>query len=720
MSEIELILPLSNPVLIFGLILLIILFAPVILNKIKIPPLIGLIIAGAFFGPHGFNILPHDASIELFGKVGLLYIMFLAGLEMDVNDFKKNAGQSFAFGMYTFAVPMILGTAVGFYLLKFSLISSILLASMFASHTLLTYPIISKLGIAKNRAVNVAVGGTLITDTLALLILAVIAGMTKGKIDNEFWIRLSISVVLFAAFVIFTYQPLTRWFFKKHNDSILQFIFVLSLVFIAAYLAEVAGVEGIIGAFLAGIVLNRLVPRTSALMNRLEFVGNALFIPFFLIGVGMLVDVHIFFKGWETIIVATAMVLTALVSKFIAAWFTQKTFRFNVDERRMIFGLSNSQAAATLVAVLVGYNIILTPEQIVGLHLEGFLYPGRLLSESVLNGAILMIFVTCTVSSFVTQRGAQNIALAETVDADEDGSNDEKILIAVNNVETTEELVNLCVTVKSKKNRRNLYALNIINSETQGISDEKSAKKILDKAASIASGTDNYLHELIRYDSDIAGGITGVLKEQKITDLILGLHQSKGISDTFLGTLTEGILAKNNVTTLIYKPTQPLSTIKRHIVVIPDKAEKECGFPFWALRVWNLARNTGAKMIFYGTEQIISYLRDLNKRHTINAEFNLFDDWNDFLVLARDVKLDDNMMIVMSKKGYASYHNNMTYIPSYLNKYFKSNSFVIIYPMQEIEIEQVDLKNPSYNLLRHRLSKLDDIGKSLSKVFKKK
>jgi Kef-type K+ transport system membrane component KefB len=396
-------LPLTNPVLKFLLILIIILAAPILLNRIKIPHLLGLIIAGAIVGPFGLNLIERDSGIILSGTAGLLYIMFLAGLEIDIADFKKNTSKSIIFGMYTFLIPMILGTLAGIYLLQFSIISSVLLASMFASHTLIAYPLISKLGVVKNRAVTLTVGGTMITDTLALLVLAVIVGMTNGEVNSEFWVRLSISIFVFGLIVMFLFPIIARWFFKRFDDNVAQYIFVLAMVFLGATLAELAGIEGIIGAFLTGLALNRLIPHTSPLMNRVEFVGNAIFIPFFLIGVGMLIDYRAFFKDLETIKVAIIMIVIATSAKFLAAWATQKTYKLSLDERRLIFGLSNAQAAATLAAVLVGYNIILSYSP------TG--EPIRLLNDAVLNGTILMILVTCTIASFVAQKGAKKYCL---------------------------------------------------------------------------------------------------------------------------------------------------------------------------------------------------------------------------------------------------------------------------------------------------------------------
>ena len=703
-------LPLQNEVLIFLLLLAIILFAPILLNKLKIPHLIGLIIAGAAFGPHGLNLLLRDSSITLFGMVGLLYIMFLAGLEIDIADFRKNSSKSFVFGMYTFLIPMVVGTLVGLYLLHYSIITSVLLASMFASHTLIAYPIVSKMGVIKNRAVNITVGGTLITDTLALLILAVIAGMTKGEVNQLFWIKLTISVLLFGMVVMFLFPIIGRWFFKRFDDSVSQYIFVMGMVFLGSFLAQAAGIEAIVGAFLSGLSLNRLIPRTSPLMNRVEFVGNALFIPFFLIGVGMLIDFRVFFKDPATIKVAVIMTVTATAVKFAAAWLTQKTYRFSADERRLIFGLSNAQAAATLAAVLVGYNIIL------GENADGS--PIRLLNDNVLNGTIIMILVTCTIASFITQRGAQNIALQESEGqpVDERDDLDERILISLNNVEATEELVNLSSTIKSKFNKNKLYALHVIDSDKTGESSDKKGKMILEKAAKIAASTDLYINTLLRYDINTLNGISHVVREQKITDIILGLHSRKNLSDSYLGNLTEGIINKCNTTTIIYKPFQPLSTIKRHIIVVPDKAEREFGFPFWLIRVWNIARNTGGVLVFYSSQSTLDYIKEIHSKHPVESQFVAFEDWEDFLILSREIRRDDNLVVILSRKDRLSFQNAMPKIPGYLDRYFQYNSYMLIYPMQTgVDAYSSDILNTS---VLDPLEKLDDIGKTIARLFK--
>ncbi|HAH71767.1 cation:proton antiporter [Butyricimonas virosa] len=675
MTQAAITLPLTDPVLKFLLILVIILAAPLLLNKLRIPHLLGLIIAGAIIGPNGFNLVLRDSSIILSGTAGLLYIMFLAGLEIDLGDFKKNKWKSLTFGMYTFLVPMALGTLVGLYVLNFSMLTSILLASMFASHTLIAYPIISKLGITKDKAVGITVGGTMITDTLALLVLTVIVEMAVGDVDDWFWYRLGAAIILFFAFVMIVFPIVGRWFFKRCEDNVSQYIFVLVMVFLGAYLAELAGLESIIGAFLAGMALNRLIPSTSPLMNRVEFVGNAIFIPFFLIGVGMLIDYRAFFTNWDTIKVGAVMIVVATVAKFGAAWLTQKTFRMSVDQRRVIFGLSNAQAAATLAAVMVGYNVILgeTPAG----------EPIRLLNESVLNGTILMILVTCTMASFSAQKGAHNIAMNDVSEEKEGtGEHQERILIPVSYEKNVTELVNLSTAIKSKKNKNGLFALNVINNQASDDKAFKQSKKVLNMAVTTASATDNVLQDLLRYDLNVANAIISVIKEQGITDLVLGLHQGKGVVSSFLGNMTEAILGQSNVTTLIYRPIQPIATVKRHLVVVPARAEKEVGFPMWVNKVWNIIHNSGAKAVFYASEDTTMYLKEIYKKRPIEAEFSSFDDWDDFLIMSREIKSDDTLWVVMSRRERLSYHANMSRIPNYLNKYFQSNSFVLVYPIQ--------------------------------------
>ena len=667
-------LPLEDPILKFLLILVIILAAPLLLNKLKIPYLLGLIIAGAVIGPHGLNLVLRDSSIILSGTAGLLYIMFLSGLDMDMSDFKKNSWRSLIFGLYTFCVPLGLGILAGYYILGFPIYSSILLAGLFASQTLIAYPIVSKLGISRDKAVTIAVGGTVITDTLALLLLTVIVGMATGNVDETFWWRLSASVLLCIGIILFLFPLLAHWFFKQCSDNVSQYIFVLAMVFLGAFLAQLAGLEAIIGSFLAGLALNRLIPATSPLMNRVEFVGNAIFIPFFLLSVGMLIDYRAFFTSFETIKVGAVMIVVATAAKFIAAWLTQKTFRMSVDQRRVIFGLSNAQAAATLAAVLVGYNVIL------GTTPDG--EPIRLLNESVLNGTILMILVTCTMASFSAQKGAHNIAMEESTDVEEPDRNEVEILIPVSNQANVEELVNLGLSLKPKRAKNGLHALTVVDDKGSDGTSAKRSKRLLQLAVETAAATDTRLQELLRYDLSPANAISGVIRECGITDVILGLHERKDISSGFLGRVAEGTIADNTTNVFIYKPAQPLSTVKRHLVVLPPQAEKEAGFLSALERLANVVGNTGAKAVFYAAPATLDLIRERFARSSNEIGYVPFANWEDFLIVSRDVRTDDTLWIWMSRRNGVSYESSMARVSRYLDQYFKGNNFVLVYPLQ--------------------------------------
>lgn len=696
--------PIEDPVLKFLLVLVIILAAPLLLNKIKVPHLLGLIIAGAVIGPNGFNVLARDSSIVVTGTTGLLYIMFLAGLEIDMGDFKKNKWKSLTFGIYTFAVPFVLGYLGGYYLLGFSMLTSILFASLFSSHTLIAYPLVSKLGIAKNKAVNITVGGTMITDIMALLVLAVIVGMSQGDVGTGFWVKLSVSFIVFALIVLIIFPIIGRWFFKKVDDKISQYIFVLVMIYLAALLAELAGVEAIIGAFFAGLALNRLIPHTSSLMNRVEFVGNAIFIPFFLISVGMLIDFKVFFKSWETLEVAGIMLVASIGGKYISAVMTQKTFRLSKEEGKLIFGLSSASAAATLASVMVGYNIILSETE------TG--EPVRLLNEHVLNGSILLILISCTISSFVSMASAQKIAESDNEDTVSGNSHEEEnILLAINHEETVERMVNLGILIKAHENTENLFALNVIN-EDKNESSVKNAEKLLHQATDAAAAADVKMQALKRYDNDVINGVKNVIKEQNITDLIIGLEDEKGFSPSFVYNLYSGYLQNDDVNVLVYHAAQPLSTIRKYAVMIPENAHKEAGFFHALLRVWNIARNSGASVVFYAPENILDILQKIVKKANIEAEFIIMSTWQDGEKTAAKLKEDEALIVLMAKRGMKSYIPRMRLIPELLNKYLSDNNYLLIFPFSEFNENSPEIRSVGNH------DDFVEIGNVIQKIFK--
>jgi Kef-type K+ transport system membrane component KefB len=699
-------LPLKNPVIIFSLVLFIILFAPLLLNKLKIPHIIGLILAGVVIGPYGLNLLLRDSSIVLFGTVGLIYIMFTAGLEIDLEEFKKNRITSLVFGLYTFTVPIIAGTFAAYYLLGFELPASILLGSMLASHTLLAYPIASRYGVSRIRAVTLTIGGTIITDILALLVLAAIVGMQKGEITTAFWIQLLVYSLVFGAIVFLVFPIIARWFFKNFNDSISQYIFVLAIVFLGSFLAEAAGLEAIIGAFLSGLAINRFIPHSSPLMNRIDFVGNALFIPFFLIGVGMLVDFSVLFKGIGALKVASVMIIVAVAGKYIAALLMQKTYNLSTDERQIIFGLSNARVGATLAVVLVGYNVIL------GETAAG--EPIRLLNEDVLNGAILMILVTCTISSFIVEKSSRNISLRESAKHDAQEENKEKMLISVAYAETVHDLVDIALLLMPHKFNSPLYALHVVDESDISGKEQSAGKKMLEMAVKHAAATDNTIVPLTRFDVNISNGIIYTIKEHKITDSIIGLHHLAEEGKSFFGPVIENILQSCRETIYIYKSVQPVNTLKRIIVTVPSNAEFEQGFLHWFRRLQTMSKAIGLPLNIYANQPTIKILKDTNSANPspLAIEFNVFDNWDDFLIFSREVKKDDLFVIVSSRRGGISYMPQIDKLPEYLVKYFKLNSYMIIYPEQ---IEENSISN--FHTVEEGIELLDKAGSYVKKIF---
>lgn len=665
-------LPIEDPVMKFLVVLIIILGAPLLLNKIKVPHLLGLIIAGAAIGPSGFNLLPRDSSIVVTGTTGLLYIMFLAGLEIDMGEFKKNKWKSLTFGIYTFLIPFTLGYIGGRFLLQYSLFTAILFASLFSSHTLIAYPLVSKLGIVKNKAVNIIVGGTMITDVLALLVLAVIVGMSQGEVNSVFWIRLSVSVIAFGLIVLLVFPLIGRWFFKKVDDKISQYIFVLVMIYLAAMLAELAGVEAIIGAFLAGLALNRLIPHTSSLMNRVEFVGNAIFIPFFLISVGMLVDVRMFFNGWETIKVASIMIVASIGGKYLAAVATQKTFRLTKDEGGLIFGLSSASAAATLATVMVGYNIIISENELGE--------PVRLLDDHVLYGSILLILVSCTISSFVSMANARKIAQRDN-EAKVAGNTheEEQILLALNHADTVDRMVNLAMLLKQESNTDDIFALNVINEEKRE-SSVKNAEILLKEAVHNAAANDVTLQPLTRFDNDVINGINNVVKEKRITDLVIAVQPGKYFSPSLVYNIYSGYLQNEKINLYVYHAVQPASTMTRYIVFIPPKAEAEAGFFYVLLRIWNIAKNTGAMMDFYAFQPTIDLLQRIIKKVNIEASFHPITRWKDVEDAAKEIDDNEGLIIVMAKRNMVSYVPQMRFVPEMLNHSFIKRNYLLIFP----------------------------------------
>lgn len=661
-------LPLRDPVLIFSIVLLVILLAPILLEKFKIPSLVGLILAGLALGPHGSGILRMDSSIILFGTVGLLYIMFMAALEMDINQLRKNKYRSLLFGLFTFAFPFGIGLAVCRVILGFDWIAAMLVSSMFSTHTLLAYPIVSHFGIARNPAVLIAVGGTVITDTLVLLLLPIITGFKTGSIDQEFWIKMGLSLIGFSV-VIFGLMPkLARWFFKNlEAEKTSHFIFVLALVFFSAFLAKLAGMEPIIGAFAAGLSLNRLIPHASPLMNRIEFVGNALFVPFFLIKVGMMIDLSVLFKGTRAVFVAVVLTVVALLGKWIAAFVTQNIFRYSRDERNLIFGLSTAHAAATLAVILVGFNL-------------------GIVDESVLNGTIVLILVTCLVATFVTEKAGRHFVVTEVDLVPEFVENPEKFLLPIANPQGLERLLELVLLIRNKAHKQPVTLLSVAQDEEEIAQRSVENKRTFDKAIAQAAATDSKVHMMTRFDFNVASGISRAARDLDISDIVVGWAAQSSTSARMFGTLLDNLIRNTSKTTLVCHLTGPMNIISRVIVLVPSNAEFEVGFTHWIDLLQRIVQQVGAKCLLYCTPQTGESVSMVMKKlaSDIGLEFRHYEESEHFLNIAQQASREpgDLFVLVSSRDEGISHNRYLNGMPARMANTIPDHNFIILYPEQ--------------------------------------
>ncbi|CAM3398115.1 cation:proton antiporter [Pontibacter korlensis] len=674
--NIDLTLPFEEPVLIFTLVLLVILVVPYILNKVRVPGIVGLIVAGVILGPNGLHILNRDASIVLFGTVGLLYIMFQAGLEIDMIDFKRYKMRSIIFGTLTFAIPITVGTLVFLYLHDYHIKPAILLASMFAPHTLLAYPIVSRLGLSKNEAVTLTIGGTLITDTAVLFVLAIIINSTQGDTGAAFWIFMIVEMIIFVALVLWLFPKIASYMFKQlEGEKGAQYIFVLTVVFAAAFLSEVAGMEAIIGAFLAGLALNPLIPHTSALMNRIEFVGNNIFIPFFLISTGMLVDLKVLFTDTNAILIAGTIVILAPLTKYAAAYITQKIFKFSVLQRNLIFGLSSAHAAATLAVVLAGYDI-------------------GLIGESALNGAVVLILVSSMVSSFSTEKVGRTLAILESRRKPDISQKPDRILVPIGNPKTIESLIDIAIMLKNPAHREPIYPLAVVIDNEHAEEEIFKKNKMLQEAITHASATDNDVQLVSKIDVNVASGILRAIKELMITEVILGWNAKITTRDRIFGSVLDSMLDNTDEMILVCKIIQPLNTTNRIVVIVPTNAELERGFIRWIRSVKLLSQQLGAPVVFRGRKRTLNKIRAAvqESKPTIEAEYSPYKNLNEFATMKSELKKDDMVIVISARKRTVSYNSNLDYVPRVLSRDYKDNSFIVLYPEQYPVYQSVPLK----------------------------
>ncbi|MEZ7712794.1 cation:proton antiporter domain-containing protein [Segatella salivae] len=665
--------PITDPTLTFFVVLLIILLAPIIMGKLRIPHIIGMVLAGVVVGKYGLNILVRDNSFELFGRVGLYYIMFLAALEMDMESIRKNRNRLLIFALLTFTVPLLLTYFMGIHLLNYGITASLLLGCIMASNTLVAYPIVSRYGLQRKPSVTLSVGSSIISLIFSLIMLAAIVASNKGEGSIGFWLFFVSKFVIYCAAAIFLLPRLTRWFLRRYSDAVMQFIFVLASLFLCAALSAAIGLEGIFGAFLSGLILNRYIPSVSPLKNRLEFIGNAVFIPYFLIGVGMLINVRLLFTGGGILWAVICITLFGTLGKAIAAYVACFGFRMPISSGHMMFGMTSAHAAGAIAMVMVGMNL---------LGEDG----APLVSAQMLNAVIVMILFTCIISSVITEQSAQRIILRDKelpVEAHRK-ANDQRILVPVKYPEYAEQLMNMAILMLNRKQTRGLVALNVVYDGEHMHRNMEQGNRLLEQMTQYCAGSDIQIQTQTRIAANIANGIKHAFKEFQATEILIGMHTHKEVSTKFWGEFHQSLFNGLNQQITMARLAQPLNTIRRIQVAVPSRAEFEPGFYRWLERLSRIAGNLECRIQFHGRTETLSLVNEYikNRHPQVRADYSNMDHWNELPKLANDVAGDHLFVIVTARKGTVSYKNALEYLPDEVQRYFNGKNLVIIFPDQ--------------------------------------
>ena len=675
----------TDPTWIFFIVVCIIFAAPMIFSKLRIPHLVGMILAGVVVGEHGLNLLQRDASFEMFGKVGIYFIMFLAGLEMNMQNLKQNRVRGIIFGSITTILPFLFGLFSGLYLLHYSMPASLLLACIFASHTLVSYSIVGRYGVTNDPSVTVSVLATMIALLSALLFLAGMSGVLKGQDTGfSFWALFVVRIALFLTFMFWLLPRIIRWFFRKFSDPIMLFTFTLAVVFLsAAMAAELCGLEGIFGAFLSGLVLNRFIPSTSPLMNRLEFVAGAIFIPYFLIGVGMLVNMRPLFHEGSAVLVVFIMVVAGTLSKYLAALIARRLFHWNRYQGLMLFGLTEAHAAGALAMVLVGTHLIIpdTGEP--------------LMSGAVLDGVVVMILISCIISSIFTDQAAKGIKVnigqrPASQRRDSTALDDEKILIPINSISNVRPIMSMAFMMRNRQLNRGLICLNIINDSNLTEQARQHSQECLDMATQMATSADVPVQTKTRLAVNFVMATIHSFYENDASEILIGLHRRQHTSDNFFGQFASGLIDGIGRQISIANLTIPANTLRKIIVAVPPKAQYERGFYRWVNRVARIAEDLGCVIEFYTTEAtaqtLIPYMKE--RHNTVRAEYEHMEQWSEMPALRHEVAADHLFIVIASRRGSISWNKDLNKLPTWLSQHFSHTSLLVIYPDQQAESEE--------------------------------
>ena len=666
-------LPITDPTFIFFVVLMIILFAPIVMSKLRIPHIIGMVLAGIAIGQYGFNILVRDNSFELFGRVGLYYIMFLAGLEMDMEGVKKHSRRFLLFGLLTCFIPLILTYVMSVTILDYSSSASFLLGCIMASNTLIAYPIVGRYGLQKHQSVALSVGSSMISLFMALVMLAAISGSFSKDSGWWFWVLFVVKFAAFCVGSVVLIPKLTRYFLRRYSDAVMQYTFVMAVMFLSAALSSLIGIEGVFGAFYSGLILNRYIPRVSPLMNRIEFIGNALFIPYFLIGVGMLINLGTLFSSMQMVWIVLLIVFFGTFGKAVAAYICSLLFRLSKADGHMMFGLTSAHAAGAIAMVMVGIRLEVAPGE-------------YLVSDDMLNGIIMMILFTCIISTMMTEHAAKKIIIQEKthLQGDVPKDDDEKILLCVKYPEIAPHLLYMSMFMRNQRLNRDLVALNVVYDDERSNAAREEGIRLLEQLQHTASASEVKVQTQVRLATNIANGIKHAFREFGCSEIVMGMHVHTDINPRFWGEFIQSLYNGLNRQILLVRFVQPMTTLRRIRVAVPSRAEFEPGFHRWLERLSRLAGQLDCRIQFHGRNESLMLIKEyINNRHpNVRAEYTYMAHWNELPQLAAGIADDHLFVVVTARKGTISYKTALERLPDELQKHFSGKNLMIIFPDQ--------------------------------------
>lgn len=680
-------LPLSDPTAIVFAVLLIILLAPLLFERLRVPSIVGMIVAGIVVGPHGLGLLVRDQSFEIFGQVGLYYIMLLAGLTVDRSTLRGNLWHMLLAGLLSFAVPFAISGAVALWVLGMSISTAGLVACILASHTLVAWSIVSRYGLSRHRGAVLSLSATVISLFLALLFLGGIAASVQPSAGAGtkvlVWVLLVVKAVVFVAAMLLIYPRVIRWFFRSFFDEILQFIFVLVMTFLCAAAAEYVGLQGVLGAFLAGIMFARYIPATVPLMRHLDFVGNALFIPYFLIGVGMLINLPLVFGDRGSVWGIVIIVLIGLVGKAAGVLAAQWAIGFDRQARNLMIGLTSGHAAGALAMVMVGREVMLADNTL-------------LANDLVLNASVLLILVSCIFSAVVTNTAARQIVQQQAT-TEEPPTDEDRLLVVLASERTMTEMVNLSLMMRPHRSVAPIVGVKLVIDEADGERARDAAREMVKQAARQMSVAGVGMKKVVRSGINFVTALSYTFKDFDASEILMAVtdRDDTDPEERRNTDMAQALAQAVNNQIVLLRLTQPLNTLRQIHVMVPREAELEVGFHRWLRHVCRLARALDCTVIFHCQNRLWLHIDEFCRVHyaTVEALHQEFDGVLDFdsskagehafvCHLKAFVNYDHLIVFVLARQGSLSYQSGLGQIKDLTETMLVDHSTMLIYPDQ--------------------------------------